>query len=58
MINVIFNNEVVFTGTSEEADQYCTTHEWDYTQDTSYAAFEKLCGIYEWFFRRIIICWI
>lgn len=45
MIEVYLNNKVVFTGTSEEAEEYCNNNEWDYTQDTSYAEFERLCGI-------------
>lgn len=46
MIQVYLNNEVVFEGTETEVEEYCNNNEWDYTQDTRYAEFEKACGIY------------
>lgn len=46
MIEVYLDNKKVFSGTAEEADTYCKDHEWDYTQDTSYAEFERACGIW------------
>lgn len=49
MYQVFFNNKVVFESYEEaEIEEYCNKHpdEWDYTQDTSYAEFERACGIY------------
>ena len=46
MIQVILDNKVVFEGTEAEAENYCNTHEWDYTQNPSYANYERACGIY------------
>ena len=46
MIQVILDDKIVFEGTETEAEEFCNNNEWDYTQDTSYAEFEKACGIY------------
>ena len=46
MIEVYLDDEIVFTGTEAEAEDYCNNNKWDYTQDTSYAEFERLCGIF------------
>ena len=46
MMQVYLDNKVVFEGTTEEVNEYCETHDWDYTQDPSYAAYERMCGIY------------
>ena len=47
MLQVYFNGKVVFESYEEkEIDDYCENNEWDYTQDTRYANFEKMCGIY------------
>lgn len=49
MYQVYFNDEVVFESYDEkEVNEYCENNPngWDYTQDTSYGNFERLCGIY------------
>ena len=46
MLDVYLNDEIVFTGNTEEVDNYCNNNEWDYVQDDSYRKFEELCGIY------------
>ena len=46
MLDVYLNDKIVFTGDSEEVENYCNDNEWDYVQDNSYKNFEILCGIY------------
>lgn len=47
MYQVIFNDKVVFESyTIEEAKSYCENHDWDRIHDTSYANYERACGIY------------
>lgn len=46
MIRVYLNDKVVFEGNEIDANKYCENHEWDYTQDSSYKEFERLCGLY------------
>ena len=46
MLEVYFNDKIVFVGTEKEVEKYCDNNDWDYVQDSSYANFERLCGIY------------
>ena len=43
MYQVYLKDKVVFESNSWiEVEIYCDNHEWSYTQDTSYAEFEKM----------------
>lgn len=46
MLEVFLDNECVFIGTEEDVEEYCNNNEWDYTQKSCYADYEKMCGIY------------
>lgn len=46
MLEVYFNGKIVFVGTEKEVEKYCDNNKWDYIQNSSYANFERLCGIY------------
>ena len=46
MLEVYLDNKVVFVGTEKEVEEYCNNNGWDYTQNPSYANYERACGIY------------